>query len=344
LSFGKGKKMDDIKNHAKPEPKKKLPVRIDPADSARAMAALPDQLKLKEPVPADGEGIVFGNFFYMLTMPAGALMLASGFLPGLLFMVPGAAFGMATGTTRESAKTKLRDHFKNVRHDLKAAYTKAAQNAYRQNKHKMLVLADQALSEKNLLDVQTLSYLAVLNEAELKSASDRLAITVLQARKMLAYSRCADRRADGTSPAEPPLSFASLDLNADNLKHRYILRKQLEQADQKIVEDDIPDVVLPDISFVDQLEEKAQQKVKTGWTSYCGRALAAPLYIYSDIKNISRAMGKVKLPDQIPEVKVPPLCPVDDFAAALATYEEQSGKLDLPALRGWPQAARRLTR
>jgi hypothetical protein len=130
---------------------------------------------------------------------------------------------------------------------------------------------------------------------------------------------------------EKPLAFADLEFNPASEKHRRFLLERLAGADPMIEED-----LRPQIQELELGSEGLPRK-KFGRGTL--RALFQPLFLAADRKRYR----SLSLPG-LPEVAVAPLAPAENFALLLRRYEERTPRLDLPALRGWPRAAKALPR
>lgn len=219
-----------------------------------------------------------------------------------------------------------------LKQDIRAAQEKAFDG-----KQDLLVrLADNHLGKGLLLDMEALSYLAALPPAKLAPASDALAVTVLQARKLLA---CQRGKAAGQR-AEAPLTFSllsrdmDLPLNPRNPKHLLILRERLERADEPIGEDaSPPDFPAPDLSAIERLrQDKDLNSLNIGALNLLAHTVTWPFHAISSIRKMRR-LREMEIP-AIPPVAVPALSPAKDFAACLEEYERSTRtRLDLPALQ-----------
>jgi hypothetical protein len=189
----------------------------------------------------------------------------------------------------------------------------AQRYAYNAQKRDVMQVAENYLSEGGLLSYEDAAWLGNLDPATLKDAGDQLAITSLQVRKLLAYSR------GGTG--DKPLTFAARRLRPASDLHRLDLRERLVAADVHLTEDDLP--VLHDLEFASEPAPKA------GY-------LKALFNFVTPFSNFGkkRRFQKIQVP-AVKDVEIPPVRPVADFMKALRAYEAANPPLDLPAVRGW---------
>jgi hypothetical protein len=251
-------------------------------------------------------GALSGPLGWGLFVPLGLLM-NTGLAGGLM------SIGADVGQSQyDSYKDQLKENFL------------GAQNAAFESKQvHFLRLMDRHLQKGGLLDENVLPYLGVIRPHLLKEASDQVAVTVLQARRLLAYARSTVKNAAGIKEVAAPLTFAALEFNPKREDHRRFLREKLEQTDIALAEDALPvfeEFNLPERRFSYQ-----------GVLKVCWRGFAAPYYLLRDRIDHRRALAV----PEVPEVGVPPLLVEKDIVAILAHFESAHGRLDLPALRGW---------
>ena len=254
-----------------------------------------------------------------LSMPPVAIFFGSlGFAMQLF------ATSMPTYAFNSTAQDRLEEAQKN----LKDGFHNAQVENYELQQQKMVEIADAFMAEGGRLVEKDLAFLIHLTPDALEKASDELAITVLQVRKLLVHMRCTEFNADGTKKVSPPITFDALRFDPAFEPHRKIIRDRLMQDDVDLDEDDIEDNIV-------RLELDDKTNFKIGFWGAVGRSFITPLASWRDIKK-HRAY---KLPE-IPEVPVMKLNPAEDFAKALATYENNADNLplDLPAMRGWGTA------
>jgi len=290
-----------------------------------------------------GDVMLASNMTGSVTALLGAFIIGSGAIAGLVPLVVGGMFYGAGAIAARNQTVKNAAGSLSVQIDrLKRAYREAQIVALAENKQVLCTLADQELAAGRLLDQETLSYLVRLDGAALEDASDQLTISVLQARRVLAYMQCEQRGADGAKAIAPALSFARLKLCPQFNEHRYILRRQLEESDEAIKADDFPESwPEPDLSVLEQRLAQAKGSAFGGWSTAL-RFAAAPVFMVTDAVKLHK-IGKLTVQNsEPPALAVPPLTPVAELATALAVYEQTVEPLGLPALRGWPQQPRRL--
>jgi hypothetical protein len=261
---------------------------------------------------------------------AGTSLLSLGLLGAAagapLMLVPAGIFAaMMYGVSSDQRNSAMRHAERQARtaqHTLRDIFKQAQQDAFNANQKQLAAIADDHLRAGNLLGEEGMAYLAAVSPENLEGASEQLAISVYQARKMLAHSRDPQN-------VEKPLNFASLDFTPKSGKHRFVLLEKLQWADTGIEDDK------PELQELELQEPEFQFSSGGKWA----RAFLAPFYLRKD----ARTRAAIDLPD-LPDVPVPPLRPARDFALTLRRYEEQNGALDLPALRGWPQTRKALPR
>lgn len=275
------------------------------------------------------ESSVFSSLTWVGGVSIGSLMLLIGGPALVAGGLGGIMASLGALGQQENAKRAQNVHDE-TRRWLKGAFMAEQASAFREKQKHLLRLADAQLQKGGLLEEDFLPYLALIRPGLLEDASDQLAVTVLQARGMLAYARCTARTGTGARTTTRPHSFASLGFNPQREDHRHFLREKLEQADNAIslAEDSLP--VFEDLDI-------EHDRIETGGIAgFFARAVAAPVFLLYDRYRHRRA---VKLPAVVPSVRVPPLLVAPDFPAILAHYETAEEKLDLPAVRGWPRTA-----
>lgn len=266
---------------------------------------------------------------FVLCTPLSALSLL--LLPAALpFSLCGSGFGADKKNFFNMTQARLNDLEADLKQDIRAAQEKA----FGEKQDLLVRLAEDRLGKGLLLDREVLSYLAALPPGKLDSASDALAVTVLQARKMLAW-----QRGKGGQTAAP-LTFASLSremelpLNPRNPRHLSILRERLERADEPIDEDlSPPDFPAPDLSAIERLrQDKDLNSLNVGTLNLLAHTVTWPFQAISSLRKMRR-LREMEIP-AIPPVAVPALSPAKDFAACLEEYERSARtRLDLPALQ-----------
>jgi hypothetical protein len=206
-------------------------------------------------------------------------------------------------------------------------FRQAQQAAYAAQKRLVVEAAENHLARGGLLGPEDAAWLGTLDPAAIEGATNQLAITVLQIRRMLAHMRCASYRSDGSREIGPPATLAGLKLMGDFEPHRDFLRGKLRAEDTRLAEDDLPVLQDPELA--------APLRAKPGLLAAM-RDFVNPLSGF----RLRRDFEKAELPRFRP-VEIPALAPVADFAEALAFYESKNPPLDLPALRGWKGGARK---
>jgi hypothetical protein len=243
-----------------------------------------------------------------------ALLPLAGLMGGMMLSI--------NSSERNSAMRTAEREGRNAQYELRRIFRNAQIDAFNHNQKQLVAAANGHLQAGGLLDEEAMAYLAAVSRENLSDACEQLAISVYQARKMLAHSRSPEY-------VEKPLNFASLDFTAKSEKHRFVLLEKLQWADSDIDDDK------PELQGLELQEPEFQRTAAGRWA----RTFLAPFYLRKD----ARIRAALDLPD-LPDVPVPPLRPARDFALTLHRYEEQNGRLDLPALRGWPQTQKALPR
>jgi hypothetical protein len=215
-----------------------------------------------------------------------------------------------------------------VHETLQPAFEKAQKQAYQAQKLQIIAAAEQHLGKGGLLGLEDGAWLANLDPQALEGATDQLAITVLQIRKMLAHERCVSFNADGSKSVGKAVGFAGQKLDACNIQHRSYLRKQLAEEDPGIAEDSYP--------ALQKGELVEAPKLRSGW----GPALKS-FFVPFYAKALRNEYANAQMP-RFKDIEAQPLEPVADFSAAIERYEAQNRPLDLPAMRGWKGAQKAL--
>lgn len=305
------------------------------------------------------DGLVKGAFCHVGGLGMAGLMIAGGAAPLALIFSGMALVGgvVGSGAYKGLSAANLSHNIDEAKRKLHTDLRIMQKEAFAQKRQYLLAAADEHLESGGLLDMDDLAYLVSYNAEALQSASDQLAITVLQARKALAYdqytkSQTMERRADGRPAIDTPLGFAELHFDSRHISHCYALRRRLEEDDPALDCDSVPsEWPVPDFSVLDEIDERINKDMALDKKSLTLRALAMPFYIARDVKDVRKARKMLQNCDFMPQVPVPALEPVEELGAAMAFYETakwNNPPLDLPALRGWPheraarQAARRL--
>jgi hypothetical protein len=245
---------------------------------------------------------------------------------GPLFFVGAAAFALFVAMNAigagEDANAAGEDAYASHCAAMKNEFLLLQRQAIGAGQKELLRLADEHLSRCELLDTKTLSYLAAMPPDLLGGASDQLAISVLQARQMLAHVRQQNSGEAGVEACKRLPTFSQLGFDRRRGDHRTLLRTMLEKNAPSLAEDAGPPLV--------ELEVPAPPKLNIGLAGWLGRAFAGGFIVGRD----RRKQQAFALPD-IPAMKVPVLRPIEGFADILVAFEKSHGRLDLPALRGW---------
>lgn len=284
--------------------------------------------------------LVGGGVTALIAATPAALPVA--FFGGLLLATVG-LFGYPASGANYAGQFEFMG--RNVRSELWQAwsgferrYRQAQEQAFDEKLKHAVMLADKHLAQGGLFDETVLAYLVTIKLEYFREASDQLAITVLQARRMLAHMR-----ADEGESVPRMLTFfrlmrehrmAANPLSPDS---RRTLRSFLEDSDKGFSEYDYSND-FPRFPY-QYMEQSRDQEKKLESLSESGGILRAFFllpFLSQDRKRVEAVRAAMTLPeaDSI-EVELPALRPVKGFAKAVAQYEEQNGRLDLPAVYGW---------
>jgi hypothetical protein len=251
---------------------------------------------------------------------------------GLVFAVPvGVPIALLLGMSIQHEKKFARNlNLKKktwAEGKLKRSFENAQREAYGSQKCLVVAAAERNLGAGRVLSLEDAAWIANLSRQDIKQATDQLAITVYQIRKLLAHARCASFNSDGSKSVSRPLAFADLRLDPNFPPHRAYLRERLAAADEHIEEDNYP--------YIKVSELEGMSSVKTGfWNAV--KNYAAPW----EAAKRRRQQMEIELP-RYKDVEAHVIFPVADFAEALETYEATNPPLDLPALRGWKGGVRK---
>jgi hypothetical protein len=272
----------------------------------------------------------------MVLVTGGAALAFSGIgLPLGMTVLFGGVFGTLgglLGTVCVSAEHKLQQRLADGKREwaettLREAFVAAQRDSYTEQKKLVAAAAEQYLGAGNLIGMAEAGWLAALTPGLLEEATDQLAVTVFQMRRMLAHMRCASFNSDGSRRISAPLTFAAMQFSPAAPLHRAILREKLADADCPIAEDDLPLVKEP------ELAEPVRHKAGV-------LKSMASFLLFRTRGSLRREFVESAMP-RFKDVETPVLAPVADFAELLEAYEARNPQLDLPALRGWKGGARR---
>lgn len=266
------------------------------------------------------------TFFWLISLAgvAGALFMA----PPLIMLTMCVSLFSLAFSVKDAVSSYMNGALKGSYNSLKAAFNKCQIDKITETQRALIKTADQKLTTGKLLSPETMSLLADAKPESLDDASAQLAITVHQIRQALRFSRYANGKIEGDTPALP-MTFKRAALQADSDFSRRALLDCLKKTCEKITEDNEPKLASVEI-------EMPKKNIKGSLTSRFMRALFifAPAFYIRDRIVIS----KTTLP-RIPATNIPGLQPVADCMDAIKHYESSpEGKqypLDLPAMRGW---------
>lgn len=284
---------------------------------------------VKREVAGNGQGGLAITLTVLCGLSFACVVTVTGVgIPMAAFLTPVILIGGCVYSNEsQHCESRAQHWMKEMKSSLRQGLRFRQRNAYRNKEEHLVALADAHLEQGGLLDEKTLSYLAAAPEERLRKASDRLAVTVLQARRMLAYER-GGRRDETLRPA----TFARFRLIPGRAEHNGLLRGKLCETDARLAEDEGPEMPLPEVIWPERIPEIENLKIsKLGLAL---RVVAGPLFFFADRRRL-RALENITLPDTPrAEAEVPALRPAADFSEALARYERDVERLDLPALRG----------
>jgi hypothetical protein len=271
-------------------------------------------------------GNVMSSVFYTAAAGAGGLVVSVSAALGdpMLLVICGpqlACMLAITGLMGKETTQKAQAEARNAQGRLRKEFLKAQRKSFSANQVKLVELAEAHLGAGGLLDEESLAYLAAIEPKHLQEASQQLAISVFQARKMLSYLH-------NPGGVEKPLTFAALDLTPKSEKHRFVLLEKLRAQD-----DGQRQEYLPALQHLDMKDAN----FKPGIGGKALRYLFTPYAVWRE----SRRYKKFTLPD-LPDTPVPALRPAENFSVKLHKYETEIERLDLPALRGWPKTLKAL--
>ena len=229
----------------------------------------------------------------------------------------------------------------NARSLVRDELLRAQKESYKHKHAELVMLADKQIKDEGKIDEELIPFIAAIKPEALKDASDALAVTVLQLRQVLLY----DRRTD----AEKVVTFESLSkdfklaVNPQTPEHQKLLEKTLWQNNHMIEEDFYPSLKdYPELDMSKMFNTDAMAAIKALKESNEGGSQMKKFFTLSAFtKKDAALIEKIKKLDIIADnvaVEVPPIKPVDNMIAVLNHYERETGKLDLPAVRGWGEA------
>lgn len=294
-----------------------------------------DRLVRKHVINATSETMVdeAGGILLQIFFVVSAVAAVSATSPFALIAVPFAVFSPLITANEIKERIETADiRAGRVRLDLYRDLRGAQIREYRQKQERLVALADAHLVRGGLLDEKTMSYIAVLPPDVLEGASDQLAITVLQARRLLACERAGRQY-----KALKPETFASAGLSSVSDRHRGALRKILSAAAPPLEEDRGPETwPEPDISLPGTRKIPAIENLRISNAEKALRVAVPFLFALMALRYRWKAAPvAADLPPLTASAEIPPLRAAADFSEALARYEREVERLDLPALRGW---------
>ena len=273
----------------------------------------------REDVQAMAVPLFFSNAAWVVQMGCFSALVTAGSPDAAFLSVIGVVFasmfnnGLASDVPYISNQA-YRKHYKS----LEEKFVDQQKRPIDEMQDFMLKTAEDHLAAGKHLSARDVAWLIGMPDEKLKAASDQLAITVLQARKILARARSPEGNKTGK-----PLGFAVLNLNPDFTPDRKKLREHLVEDACK----------LPEME-PHQIQEGAvtlKKGLSGGFLRQVGYTLAAPLMTVVDYMRVRHTEVSAEFPD----VKIAmPRC-AEDFEAALEFYESQNGAADMPGMRGW---------
>jgi hypothetical protein len=266
------------------------------------------------------------------TMVGATVVLA--FSPMAIAAIFTAMFAFLTMGIRsdEHPKGNIRKRVNEFKDRVSRDFINKQEDTYKSFQKELIQSAENTLSSGNLLDMRTMSYLACVRPELIEDASNQLAISVLQARQVLNFSRNLDDKGSWKSQQTQPLTFQNQALSCDNDFQRTILLQRLWsnlfepynntrlKKEVKIEEDNYPKHQKPDFSEIDSSLE--------GYKGFSAFFLG-PLVTGYERKKLTRAFKEIS------SVTVPAPACAKDLEHRLKFYEDNVEKIDLPAVRGW---------
>jgi hypothetical protein len=237
---------------------------------------------------------------------------------GLLVSAGALAAGAFMGSVEQETLDNLgHSVLKNSEGLIQEHFAQAQRDGYALQKRQILQAAEDHLACGGLLGAEDVAWLGHLDPVILQDAGDQLAITALQARKLIAHMR------DGIP--EKPLLFKDFKLDRNLKPHRAYLREKLLAADAALPEDSLPEI------------QKAE--IIPGNARRSGYLKALFNYVTpGSRRRLLREFETLQMP-AVKDIEMPGIRPVEGFAAMLAEYESKNCPLDLP---GWKGSQRRM--
>lgn len=257
------------------------------------------------------------------------------FFGGVVAFVFGTISGAGQCDQISSVENQVDKALSEARDAIGKEYRAAQVRALGEKMDQAVALADECLAKGGLIDEDILAHLVTIPAEKFRKASDQLAISVLQARSLLAHVR-ANEGAAATAPMTFALLKEKYNAAADpsSADSRRLLRDMLGGSDGRIAEENyekgFPAWDPAAVSGLNTNGIREVQEFRNGVSSFLG------LPFLARNKRLAAAMKDIRLPDAASiEVKVPALRPVENFSEIVALYEKRNGKLDLPAVYGW---------
>jgi hypothetical protein len=268
------------------------------------------------------------------TMVGATVVLA--FSPmAIAAIIPGMIALLTMGfRSDEHPKGNIRKKVDEFKEKVSRDFINKQEETYKSFQKELVQSAENTLSSGNLLDMRTMSYLACVRPELIEEASNQLAISVLQARQVLSFSRNLDDKGSWKKQQTQPLTFQNQALSCENEFQRTILHQKLWsnlyekgfynnaplKEEAKIEEDNYPKHQKPDFSEIDSSIESYK-----GFSAF----FLGPLITGYERKKLTRAFK------EIASVTVPAPACAKDLEHRLKFYEDNVEKIDLPAVRGW---------
>lgn len=283
---------------------------------------------------------VFHNGFLAIVLGCVAGAVTTGAAPafffGGLFAFLFSAMGWA-GQDEEinSVQRRVDTALSEARDAVGREYRAVQVRALGEKMDQAVTLADECLAKGGLIDEDILAHLVTIPAEKFRKASDQLAITVLQARSLLAHVRAGEGAA-----VAAPMTFALLKekynaaADPSSADSRRLLRDMLGGSDGRIAEENYEkEFSAWNPAAVSGLSMEGIREVQEFRS---GVSLVLGLPFLARNKRLTAALKDIRLPDAAAiEVQVPALRPVENFSEIVALYEKRNGKLDLPAVYGW---------
>ena len=234
----------------------------------------------------------------------------------------------------ENPKGNIAKRVKEFKEKITRNFIDKQEETYKSFQTDLIQSAENTLASGKLLDMRTMSYLACVRPELLEKASEQLAISVLQARQVLNFSRNIDDKSKWKDEQTQPLTFKNQNLSSKNDFQRTILLQRLWsdlyeknyynkphfKEEAKIDEDSYPKHQKPDFSEIDSSLKKYK-----GLSAF----FLGPLVTGYECKKLTRSFKAIS------SVSVPPPACAEDLSHRLKFYEDNVEPIDLPAVRGW---------